>query len=227
MVYPGHVVSDHVLKGCTTCARVLAAGTRGVAWAGGLGELYGAMCDFLEGFLGRARVFRAGDFRWAQLQAERVGHYRRLGENAVHARFTGARDFKAVAGILDEHLPDLMVAFEEEGKFRGIVEGFVQTRRDDGIPPRVIELAISVESGWRSRGLARQLIQRAIRVSAAEGIEVFQFYFSYRNLPMRKLINALARESRQDGAPFPLDVAMEIDSGDCIAELRVVKGELH
>lgn len=62
------------------------------------------------------------------------------------------------------------------------------------------ELAVSLDQGLRGRGIGRQMVAKALRLAASEGVRKLLVQFLAENRPMAAIANQLPGSTSRDGS---------------------------
>lgn len=114
-------------------------------------------------------------------------HLLRLDRDSRHDRFNGFIDEEFIARYAARSINDgtVIVAYLEGGKVRGAAE----LHQPDLKPGSLAEIAFSVESGWRRKGLGELLFARLIEKAQALGYKKLRITSGAQNDAMRALAN--------------------------------------
>ncbi len=112
-------------------------------------------------------------------------HLLRLDRDSRHDRFNGFIDEEFIARYAARSINDgtVIVAYLEDGKVRGAAE----LHQPDLTPGSLAEIAFSVESNWRRKGLGEMLFARLVETAQALGYKKLRITTGAQNDAMRAL----------------------------------------
>lgn len=117
-----------------------------------------------------------------------LAHFKRLDADALRRRFHGAYSETSLGIYVARAEPVLLVAYEDDGCVRGIVE----------VCPgdEVSEAALSIEAGWRGVGLGHDLFEAALMSAHALGVGAIELFVTSHNSAMLSLSRSFGGAER-------------------------------